>query len=400
MAQQKPIHAFLIKLSYFILTVYFFLYSTTVTGSIFQSKIVLLGSIGLMIIAFIMNRNWNIYRNVVLYAMVMIMLLTEVFYIVVEKNSFSDFDNILLYGLIFVIAIDAVEVTSLIKISMYTKLVMSVMTLLLFSMHMIKEVVIQRGTDFRHSFGFYHPNSFGYMVMCLTMEYLFLYLKKTNWMILSAITLFNVFIYYLTAARTSFICTMIVILAAFLTKYTPVLKKKAVKFGLLALIPVMFFLSVFLPLTYTPQINLYIVLDRLFSTRLQMGHYYIDHYGSFFGRPFPSVLTIPVPRFTMLLDSAYLRLLIQSGWPIFITVFIGIFYKCSQWAKKDKILEVSIILALLAYSFFERTTNNLFLCASLLILFVGNETSGFLSYKAWTKIQPFFGKQKETVKND
>ncbi|KLI02993.1 oligosaccharide repeat unit polymerase [Sporolactobacillus inulinus] len=387
MNQRDFIHSSLMKFSFFILTVYFFLYSTTITNSLLQSKLVLVIGLAMAVAAFVIKKKIDLNRNFFLYLLVTIMASTELFYVLFKDKHINDFDNLFLYSLIIIIALNGLNINSYIKISFYTKCVLTLIIIILFSFHAIQETTLARENTIRHSLGFFHPNSLGFIAMVLTIEYLLLYLKKSNWMVLTFITLLNGLIYQLTLSRSSFICSLIVLFAAFLYKYTKVLERDWFHIFMLTFIPIMFLLSAFMPLTYNSSKHFYGLINQLFSGRLEMGYYYLERVGtSLFGRPFPETLHIEYPNINVLLDSAFLRLLIQSGWLIFIIVLVGILYRCYQLIRENHLFDVCVILTLLIFSFFERTTNNIFLCASILVLFVKTDQKQYLLYKMKQKL--------------
>ncbi|GGL50662.1 hypothetical protein GCM10007968_13660 [Sporolactobacillus putidus] len=140
----------------------------------------------------------------------------------------------------------------------------------------------------------------------------------------------------------------------------------------------MFVLGAALPYFFNKNIKFFTTLDNVMTGRFSMGHYYINKYGiSLFGHPIANIIylkKIGPYLIYQLVDSAYIRILLQYGLVVYLIIFIALFFRCLQLASKNLVFELCIIVSILVCSFFERTTYNVFIFSTLLVLFINTET--------------------------
>ena len=114
-------------------------------------------------------------------------------------------------------------------------------------------------------------------------------------------------------------------------------------------------------------------MDYLLSNRLFMGNFYLETYGiSLFGTPI--LQRIPYEYASgwvqiLLIDSAFIRIIIQFGVIVFLLCGIWVLYRSIRMAKCGYLLELSIVLVIFAYSLFESYTYNIFVFSVTLLLF-------------------------------
>lgn len=381
MLQQNESPIILLKVSFLLLTVYFCFSLTVInnTGMVFRS-ICLLGVL-LMFLGFFLYAEIRINHLFVLVPIVIIMLFSFLYFQLSGHNNQGEADFVLLYSIIFMICAVNVDVRSLIKVSFYVKLFIFCFTSILYNLNIIESKIGYREGKVRESLGFSNANSLGLIVMCLTIEFIYLYIKKINLLGFFILILINVYVYQISLSRTSFFCSMLMIVFSLIYKYTPFLKSKIIQFSLLLAVPIIFYLGIFLPYAYNRNDKILLWLDDLFSGRLIMGHYYINEYGfSLFGTTIKQRLFVSNYHDPFLIDNTYLRIMIQFGVILFFILFIALLFKCIQFVKMNYMMELCIVLVCLVYSLFESMTYNIFLYSSSLILIV-NSKNNMLEYR-------------------
>lgn len=371
MLGKKDIHSYLIYTSYIILNIYFF-FCLTNFSNLLNSKYLLLLGLGLAFFALLYIKSFDFYRLICLVIVGVVILLNIIYNKEVSSGNYSC-DYTFIYLVFFVLTMADIKISDLIRISFFTQLSSLVFTIICFKLNLIENTILYRDGIIRKSFGFAHPNLFGLIVMCITISFLYIYFKKINLIVFILVSGINLYVYTVTLSRTSFLCAIFAILISLLAKYTSLYRKGIIKYILIFSIPVIFLISVILPLFYNTS-NFYYLLDEIFSGRLIQGHYYIDKYGiSIFGKFIPDTYNIlNLYNWTegWVLDSAYLRILIQQGIIIFIVVFIYVLYKCIILCKNQKVFEVLLIFTSLIYAFFERYSLNIFIFSITLLLFM------------------------------
>lgn len=375
MLSNNQIQPILTKISFIMMNTYFFFISTNFSSSIFiRSNGFLLTSLAILLLGFIFSVSFNLIRIISFSAVSLLMISNIIFYKFFPNGGHVDYDYELVYVIVFFIAMGSMKAITLIKISFYTQITLTVLTIVSFIFKLIPNDILYRYGAIRQSLGFAHPNLLGRLLMCLTFAYLYLYKEKINWIHLCFIAILNIGVYYITLSRTSFICAVMAIVCFVFYKYTKLFQTKIAQIILRMAFPVIFFLGVFLPMTYRNN-AFYIMLNNFFSNRLIQGHYYLEKYGiSLFGQPIPNIIKIynPVQKWweEWVVDSAYLRILIEHGFIVFFIIFAFIMLKANRLLKKGYSLEVCFILISLFYAFFERYSYNIFIFTAPLLLFV------------------------------
>lgn len=370
MILKNELNSFLIKISYSILTTYFYLF--LINFNFFNTNILLLAGIMIGFIGFLVGNSIHILRFLTLLTILVIISIRVLYFNYFFPNN-DGFDYTFLYVIYFLLIMGDIEIKKLVKVSFYTQLILLFATIIFYKLGVITSVDIYREGVIRHSLGFSHPNLLGVITMCLTSGFLYIYNSRINLIGYLLIIIINLFAYNLTLSRSAIFCSLLIILVSMLFKYSKILDNKSLRFILIISIPIIFFINIYLPFSFNNS-NFYFLLDKVFTGRLLQGHYYVHEYGmTIFGQPIADVSNIINSSLWIekwVLDSSYLRILLQEGLLIFIAVFSLVLIKIYNLLKGGYSYEVYLLIICLLYASFERYSFNIFYCSIPLFLFI------------------------------
>ncbi|RYL93956.1 hypothetical protein [Sporolactobacillus sp. THM19-2] len=374
MISRKNLHPLLIYISFITLSAYFLFYLTNFQELIPLSNYMIVIGFGFAMLAFVFSESFNLVRIISFASVSMIIIGTIFYYKIFSAPGQVNLDYTLLYALIFTTAMGAVDVKKLLKISLVLQVILIIVTSVSFFLKIIPNTTLNRDGILRQSLGFSHPNILGLIMMCVTIEILYLFSKKIRWFHLTILGLLNIGTYFITFSRTSLICTILFIILFVLNEKTELLQKSYAKITLLLSVPITFILGV-LPAILYKDSKFYNLLNDVLANRLIQGHYYIEKYGiSIFGQPMPLSIEIMNPKTNWMehwvVDSAYLRILIQHGILVLFIAFLFVAVKSTLFARRDMMIELSIVVVGLLYGVFERYAYNLFIYPPSILLFI------------------------------
>ncbi len=220
------------------------------------------------------------------------------------------------------------------------------------------QFVVTRDGDFlRNAYGFYHPNTFGMVIMICFFE--FMYLRGNNVNIKDYIlALIIIILIKLTSdTRTVIYCIIAFMILILLIKLFKVNNKflKLIKNNLYIILLAISLISTYL---YMNHNDFAISLNHILSNRLTLQSYFFNLYNiNLFGNNIDFVKT---------LDNGFIKIILNYG--IFTTIFLAVLYnlnlkKCSTNHQQTLMLIFIIILFFsLSESFMFYVYNNIFLC--------------------------------------
>ncbi|HBC83891.1 MAG TPA: hypothetical protein DCZ30_00050 [Clostridiales bacterium] len=218
---------------------------------------------------------------------------------------------------------------------------------------------------YRSSMGFAHPNTFGYIVMIISL--LRLYIIKDNINFTNSIFLIPVIfiIDYFCNSRSAIIILIlfyIFLLAKGLTGFR-IFENKIVKFIIRNSFFIFLFLTVFMLFEYRNGTGLGLKLNDILSKRLYWINYFINDTGiSLFGKP----LQITTVKQAALLNSNYsgvdnLYFFVMLNYGSIITVAIGFFFNrlFKKLYEEKNYIMIFILFMLNIYALMETNILNI-----------------------------------------
>lgn len=230
------------------------------------------------------------------------------------------------------------------------------------------------GTLGLHSFGFSHPNIFGWWLMMLCMLYISLH-KKVRFQTLlidCPIVMFCAFLNYRYAdSITSLACTLLVLIMwvlfqffSFISKYFNILDtigRNIIKITGIVIYPILFLLSILIPISY------YYRGGNFWGKTLLSKITDPTTFGNRMAISFNALYNIPIKLFGnnyqestegtyFIVDSSYIRLILNYGiiiCSIFMIVIVWTSYKCAKFKRYD------LILLLIAEAFYGFSEGNI-----------------------------------------
>lgn len=272
-------------------------------------------------------------------------------------------DSLLLQLALLIIASLRVDFKSIVKKDLVVKAIILIFILFAYSNNLVETLYFARNGKIRYSFGFNHPNTFGFFIMSAFFEYV--YLKKENINKIAFILLTGIVIYLLNLAgsRSSQI-TIMMFVVLFIAQV--ILSKRNNKRSKRNIINTNSVALTFIILTVgslyiTKQYELssYFAeqIDNFFSGRILLQMVFLQNYDI-------NIVGNNVNYFATL-DNVYIRILINFG--ILAWFFFGFIY-CKGISKGNKLENktiVNIIFVLLIYGLMEwyiiRPALNIFL---------------------------------------
>lgn len=219
------------------------------------------------------------------------------------------------------------------------------------------EFIVTRDGDFvRNSYGFYHPNTFGMILMMTFFEFIYLRRKKINYKDYIIAIILLLFIKFTCDTRTVIYCILFYMIFL-LIKNQLSFKSKIINVIKDNLYLILLFISIGLTILYMNNYQIAIQLNQFMSNRLYLQAFFFDFYDiNFIGNNIDYVRT---------LDNGYIKIILNYG--IIITIVVAIIFnfnlkKSTKFQEKELILLFLVILLFsLSESFMLYIYNNIFM---------------------------------------
>lgn len=272
-------------------------------------------------------------------------------------------DSLLLQLALLIIASLRVDFKSIVKKDLVVKAIILIFILFAYSNNLVETLYFARSGKIRYSFGFNHPNTFGFFIMSAFFEYV--YLKKENINKIAFILLTGIVLYLLNLAgsRSSQITIMMFVVLFIAQVISSKRNNKKSKRNIINTnsVALTFIILTVGSLYITKQYELssYLAeqIDNFFSGRILLQMVFLQNYDI-------NIVGNNVNYFATL-DNVYIRILINFG--ILAWFFFGFIY-CKGISKGNKVKNktiVNIIFVLLIYGLMEwyiiRPALNIFL---------------------------------------
>ncbi len=243
------------------------------------------------------------------------------------------------------------------------------------------------GPVFRWSFGYGHPNVL--QITYLILAIIIIYLLGKNFKLWHGVALFlgNCFFFLYSLSYTGFITVMCLLIGRVYLLYRPKLCKLE-KALLYLILPICIILSLVAPLVLEGRA--FEILNRLMNTRLALAkHFMTREYIHLWGNRLSEITTS-----TLTMDNAYVFAFIIYGIIPFICIFAFTFYGLYILMKRERYVEVLILLVIVVggltepflYNTSFKNLSFIFLGELLFEKIRGNETYSILAKKNQTKL--------------
>lgn len=336
---------FLIEFALFTQNISFFANSTT--------YLMRLGLIVLAIDTFFTLFSLKIsYKN---WLLILILFTVAFFSFLITKN------NILIMLFLFLIPAIKFKFSDIVKWDLIFKVLLGIFIYLCYSRGYALVNVFIRFGELRYSFGFKHPNTFGYYILMLFMEFTYLRFNKFNKMnliCLIALAFISFYLIEFSSSRTSEFCLIIFVLLYIIMyiKYK-FFNKRMINKLLYFLFPFFTILSILLVVLFSKGNSVAYNIDSLLTGRIKLFSYYWSNY--------PITLLGNNVNYIDTLDNIYVMLLVNFGivgWILYLYIYNRIFKSAAN--NNDNIM-IIIYIVFLIYGFMEwytiRPVINIFL---------------------------------------
>ncbi|WP_063698086.1 hypothetical protein [Pediococcus inopinatus] len=274
-------------------------------------------------------------------------------------NDLSMMDSDFIFFLLFLMASTTYEkIVRIVRISFWMNLVGVIFLMVLVFLHRISNyVTINTDLSVRKAWGFRSPNGLGCSIAFICINYIFLNRNKKGLIGRLIITLvINYVTYTQTKSRTSFISYIVFCI---LMCFIGVKKEKIpifTRYSLNVLIWILPFAAVIFPYLYKDS-KFWIILNRVLSYRLIMGHQYYEIFGIHL---FGSMASDTIPYNwgnwiqTFLIDSTYVRLLLEFGLIAFVFILGYVFIMTKRLLNSEFPVLITFVFIGIMYGVTER----------------------------------------------
>lgn len=224
------------------------------------------------------------------------------------------------------------------------------------------DIILNNGR-YRHSMGFFHPNTFSmfvFFILCL-----WVYLRGSRFSLVDALAtaFISALVFYFTNSRTSFILSLVLIGMSITVRFVPkrVVCSRGMQVGVAVLVPAIAISNIVITIAYDPAVPLMSDANTLLSNRLALGHKALLDAGiTVMGTPF---------NFTYPVDSAYVTVLIKCG-IVSLGVAIALYTMACVRASRKGHAHLIVILILIVFIGWSENCN-LFLQFNQFLLILG-----------------------------
>lgn len=355
------VHEILYFIAYALITISW--YMTRVT--FLSSHIYIFKYIAIGIFLFVCLTQSKTYKTKSFFKILLLIILGFLVYM------YSKTDIVLIF-ILMLLALKNVDMNHLIKFDMYCKLLLIILLFILSYNDLTNEYIRFRDGILRFSFGFSHPNIFGFVCVNFWIDFIYLHKSKINWFYILLMGLTILFIDYYADSRSSGILLIIVLILSLLNqnKISKILENKIVKNIITNSWMIFSLLTMIGALLYYHNTDIGLYLDKLFSTRL--GHivtFYQNYHINLFGNDLILISTEEASLQgvrSAILDNAYSHYLLRFGiiFYLFISYEIKKLFKCSYHEKNYNL--ILILFVFLIYCLVENRLNKF-----VFVLFIG-----------------------------
>lgn len=280
--------------------------------------------------------------------------------------SIQSGSNTLLSLWLFILASEKVDFSKLVKIDMITKVIFTIIIILLYHLNLTVQTQFHTYLgETRSALGFGNPNTFGYYIFSICADYIYLNSKKIKFKHLILLCLISYFVSTVSESRTSSILIILLGLISLISSNLKILiSAKKYKFILYWIFIIFTLLSFYLALNYDNNNSIYIKLNEIFSGRIINSYRYINNYKvNLFGQQI-GVLNWD-GSYTYYLDNAYLKLLLNYGLFSYFLIMFIYFKMIKKASYNQNFILMSLILIYFIYGMTENVmfwlTGNVFL---------------------------------------
>ena len=292
---------------------------------------------------------WNIKR----------ICLLILFFVVSIISFVKTKDTQIYYLIVAIFSANKINSKTLAKIDLRVKCIcfLIVFTLSFFNVIPYYSFITSTGRTV-YSFGYFNPNSlfFGTFICCV--DVILIKNKKIRKYDYLLLWIIGMIAGNITNCRTGMVAITILLMFLFLDNKYLLSNKKAYKNMIVAAMPFLFLISVFLIFYYDKQISVINYIDKAISGRIYFARRFYDIYKfSFFGQSVTTVTgleSLLTGQAAMPVDNFYIYSLVANG--VLFSVFISAMYCRSEKNMLSKNMNImAIILFVMAlYSFAER----------------------------------------------
>lgn len=223
----------------------------------------------------------------------------------------------------------------------------------LYAMRITTSTQIYRDELLRWDWGMQHPNALGGLIFILCSFYIMDKFHDMKVMDYIFILFALIILWYGVNCRTAAMLLGLEFVFQIIGKLwgEKILNNKFMKYFLLLTYPIMMLISYFGARLYSPNNRFFALFDRILSSRLSYGNYFLGKYRfALFGQKIKMIYESVAAKKGVepkILDNAYLRLYINFG-AVETIIFIAINTAIIWWGIKQKRIEVVIIMVILA----------------------------------------------------
>lgn len=265
----------------------------------------------------------------------------------------------LIWLLLFVIAAQNIEMRPVVKVTLITTLVTVLAVIALAAIGFIyNEVVysinIYNGTySIVRLYGFSHHNFLGCRIFLIYMCYVFLYYDNFKWMDYGIGIACSTILYAIFRSRTSAVLLALSVLIIFMLKVLEKLEKKQgkamVKFFIYSMMLFSLVFSIVVTIGYQMGNPFCIAINTLIYKRFSYASSILSEYGlSLFGQKIALVSSIDAIDLginAVILDNAYMLMLIRCGLVFFLLVMLSSFYVVNK-SINEKNYKIAVVIVL------------------------------------------------------
>lgn len=229
----------------------------------------------------------------------------------------------------------------------------------------VDEIIYIDDGNIRHGFGFGHPNTLqAYILYIVSMAMYVNYTKMKRW-ILIFFLLVSFIVYSFTYSRTGIIVTTIVLIMAWLIRFSPI--SNLMNYGLIAIAYTYITIFSVLPIIYYRYMNpIFNMLNGLLTNRISQAAYFYGEYGvKLFGfRP----IELTYEKRYIYLDMGYETMLICQGLIYFVIVVGTMVILLYRYTKEKNQKRLLLLFAFALFLGTENVATYIFLNVSMLFI--------------------------------
>lgn len=286
--------------------------------------------------------------------------------IVVILSSIKSDSNMILALWLFILSCEHVEFKKIVKVDFYTKIIFTIIIILLYFMGFTNNNTYYSYTGVvRSSLGFGNPNTFGYYIFSICADYIFLKGKR--------ISIFNVIIFFAIAlivskislSRTSSLLIILMSIVAYFSKGIEKITLSRFTKNIMILLFLFFTISTYLiSINYDSSNKAHNKINQMTSGRIAITNRVIKEYQiKFLGQEVE--LYNYNKSYKFYLDNAYIKLLISYGICCYLLIYAIYIRAIKKATLEKKPFIIAILFIYMVYGLSENVmfwlTGNLFL---------------------------------------